>query len=242
MNLTPRTVIRRLVPSALRQPFGRAVYRARVSIARKTEPILGQSQLLAARSLVYNRSYYAETDLRQSVLYDRLAEALVALRMPSTVIDIGCGTGLLLEKLAARGVQVLGVEGSRAALRRATVPVVRANLERGVPQLGTFDLCLCLEVAEHLRAKTAPLLIEGLTGLSDTVIFTAAPPGQGGTAHINERPHAYWQSLFARNGFARSPLRKELLDAIAGCPEPRYIHANLMVFERFGQDSADIRS
>jgi len=28
------------------------------------------------------------------------------------------------------------------------------------------------------------------------VLFSAAPPGQGGEYHVNERPYAYWRKLF----------------------------------------------
>ncbi|MBA3376051.1 MAG: class I SAM-dependent methyltransferase [Actinobacteria bacterium] len=155
---------------------------------------------------------------------------------PRSVVDVGCGTGLVLEKLAARGVEVRGVEGSRAAIARSPVAdrIVRANLERGVPQLGTVDLCLCIEVAEHLRPRSAERLVEGLTRLSRVVVFTAAQPGQPGTPHLNCRPKSYWRSLFAHHGFSPSPQEAALAAAISGVAEPQYIHSNLMVLERAG--------
>jgi len=203
-------------------------------MSRRLEPLLGRLPFLATRNLVYNDRYYTDADERQSELYGVFAEALVRLRAPVSVVDVGCGSGLMLAKLAKHGVRVLGVDGSRAAFRRAriSVPVVRANLEHGVPELGRFDMCLCIEVAEHLRAKSGPGLVHGLTRLSDTIVFTAASPGQGGTAHLNERPYSYWRSLFAEEGFTQSGLRDQLLEAIAGIDEPRYIHTNVMVFER----------
>jgi SAM-dependent methyltransferase len=223
-----------VVPLGLRRPVGRFLYRVRTRTGERRELLLGRLPFLATRGWVYDRAYYAAADVRQSTMYARLAEALVRLRSPETAVDVGCGTGLMLTKLAENGVRVLGVEGSRAAIRQArkAIPVLRANLERGVPAVGRFDVCLCIEVAEHLRPKTAPVLIEGLTRLSDTVVFTAAPPGQAGTAHINLQPPSYWASLFGEQGFAWSPLRDELLAAIADIPRPRFIHRNLMVFER----------
>jgi hypothetical protein len=74
--------------------------------------------------------------------------------------------------------------------------------------------------------------VEGLARLSDVVVFTAAPPGQRGVAHINLRPKEYWSDLFGRHGLSQGGLERELREAIADMPEPRYIHANLMVFER----------
>jgi hypothetical protein len=72
------------------------------------------------------------------------------------------------------------------------------------PDLGRrFDLAVCLEVAEHLPASASPKLIAFLTTAAPVVLFSAAPPKQGGTNHINERWPAFWRELFAARGFVR---------------------------------------
>jgi glycosyltransferase involved in cell wall biosynthesis len=53
-----------------------------------------------------------------------------------------------------------------------------------------YDLCLCLEVGEHLNPDRAEALVEMLCSLSDHILFSAAIPKQGGVHHINEQ----WQS------------------------------------------------
>ncbi len=196
--------------------------------------VFGRAPFLFARERVYDDHFYDTVDPTAVELYELVADSLIRLRSPGSVVDVGCGTGLMLTRFAERGVSVRGVEGSRAAIQRAGLGdrIVRANLERGVPDLGRFDLCLCIEVAEHLNARKARGLVEGLTRLSDVVVFTAAPPGQRGTAHVNLQPKSYWRRLFAERGFAPSQLEDELREAIAVTPEPEYIHANLMVFER----------
>lgn len=201
--------------------------------------LLGRIPLLAVRELVYDDAFYEGTDAETRRLYERLADALLELCEPRSVVDVGCGTGLVLRRLAARGVAVRGLEGSRPAIRRSGLGerVLRVNLERGVPRLGRFDVCVCMEVAEHLRPASSARLVEGLAALSDVVVFTAAPPGQPGRAHVNLRPQEYWERLFAAYGLAPSELRDRLRAAIADVPEPRYIHANLMVFERRGEAS-----
>jgi SAM-dependent methyltransferase len=229
-----RNLGRRIVPLAVRRPLGIGIYRFRVRATHVLEQSLGRVPLLASRELIYGERFYATVDPVQEVLYGRFVDALFRLGSPSSVVDIGCGTGFMLSRFQEHGVRVLGVEGSRAAIRRAdpAVPIVRANLERGVPDLGRFDICLCIEVAEHLRAKSGPRLVEGLTRLSDMVVFTAATPGQRGTAHINERPISYWRSLFARSGFVESPLRDQLFDEISRESEPWFPRRTLMVFEK----------
>ena len=49
---------------------------------------------------------------------------------------------------------------------------------------------------------------------------------------MNLQPKSYWRDLFATHNFDYGPLHDELLAALADVPEPRYIHENLMVFER----------
>ena len=232
--MTAREVARRVVPLCIRRPLGIVTYRVRRATAYEPRELLGRIPFLAARDLVYDDRFYDDADPAATALYLRLVDSLVELRSPESVVDIGCGTGLMLRRFAEYGVDIHGVEGSRAAIRRSGLGarVVRANLERGVPALGRFDLCLCVEVAEHLRSRSAPALIDGLTRLSDLVVFTAAAPGQSGVAHVNLRSREHWSSFFADHGFGTSALEAELLAAIADIPEPKYIHANLMVFEK----------
>jgi SAM-dependent methyltransferase len=64
-------------------------------------------------------------------------------RSPTSVLDVGCGTGKVAVPLMARGVPVLGVEpDARMAevARRHHVPVEVASFESWVPAGRTFDL------------------------------------------------------------------------------------------------------
>ncbi len=67
----------------------------------------------------------------------------------------------------------------------------------------SFDLCCCLEVAEHLPHESADTLISNLTVASDVVLFSAAIPGQEGTDHINEQWPEYWERSFAVRGYLK---------------------------------------
>ena len=189
---------------------------------------------LSAVDRAYTTDYYATRDPIHARLYEALVDALSALVQPASVVDVGCGTGIMLARFAGKGIDVKGIEGSSAAIRRATVgdAIVRANLRRGVPVLGRFDLCLCIEVAEHLPRRSARRLVRGLTRLSDLVVFSAATPGREEPGHLNERPREYWIELFRRRGFGESALSDPVRAAIQHIPEPSRMHTNLMVFER----------
>lgn len=118
------------------------------------------------------------------------------------VVDVGCGEGWWCKQFELiPAVDAVGVDHAD------TVPVlggdqfVRADLRRPLQRLGTFDLALCLEVAEHLPAERAPGLVADLCALAPVVAFSAAIPGQGGVGHVNCQWPGYWDDLFADQGY-----------------------------------------
>jgi len=64
-----------------------------------------------------------------------------------------------------------------------------------------FDLCICLEIAEHLPFRYSKTLVNSLTDLSPVILFSAAIPLQGGEGHVNEQWPDYWASLFEKKGY-----------------------------------------
>jgi len=203
-------------------------------IRRRVDGAAARLPWLAAKERVYDDDFFEHTDDVHRAMYERLARSIFERLRPASAVDVGCGTGLILAELAERGVEVRGVEGSRHAIERSRVAdrIVRANLEREIPDLGRFDVAVCIEVAEHLPARSAGGLVEGLTRLSPRVVFTAAAPGQGGTHHVNEQPRSFWDALFAEHGFRESALGAQLREDVAGVPEPAWMHTNLVVYEQ----------
>jgi hypothetical protein len=64
-----------------------------------------------------------------------------------------------------------------------------------------YDLAICVEVVEHLPENFANTLIQSLTESSDTILFSAAIPNQGGLNHYNEQWPTYWAMKFITHGF-----------------------------------------
>lgn len=135
----------------------------------------------------------------------RIAESILADLRPQSVVDVGCGTGALLAALQSRGCEVLGLENSAAALRYCRARDLRVmafDLRRDmIVELPRFDVAVSMEVAEHLPESCAERYLRVLTGLSDSVVFTAAQPGQGGTDHVNEQLPSYWISRSETLGY-----------------------------------------
>lgn len=120
---------------------------------------------------------------------------------PSTVIDVGCGEGWWAHAFADLGADVHGIDGAYVRSNVLGLRFAAHDLELPIRVGRTFDLAVCLEVAEHLTAARAASFIDDLTRLAPVVLFSAAIPGQGGTGHLNEQWPAYWVDLFDRQEY-----------------------------------------
>jgi SAM-dependent methyltransferase len=131
---------------------------------------------------------------------------VIDLVRPSSVVDVGCGTGAWLACFQAHGVSdLLGIEGSEVKPHLAHLDcshIRTADVSRPLQLDRTFDLAIRLEVAEHLPPDAAGGFVQSLAGLAPVVLFSAAVPDQGGVGHLNEQWPSYWAELFTANGFA----------------------------------------
>lgn len=153
----------------------------------------------------YGRWFYEYVDESASSSAEVVVPVVAAAVAPTSVVDVGCGTGAWLTAFRSVGVSdVLGLDSDRvpADLRQLDGDQFLIVDLTAPPSLArTFDLAVCLEVAEHLPGSAAPTLVEFLAGLAPVVLFSAAIPGQGGEDHINEQWPAYWSDLFREHGF-----------------------------------------
>ena len=124
---------------------------------------------------------------------------------PASLVDVGCGIGSWARAAMDLGVSdVLGIDGGyvpRARLKIAPEAFLALDLAEPLRLRRTFDIAVCLEVAEHLGPERGESFIEDLCRLSDVIAFSAAVPRQTGTDHRNERWQSYWSALFSQNGY-----------------------------------------
>ena len=165
----------------------------------------------------YDDAFYLSDDGASLQSARVVVPMLMSLVQPKTVIDVGCGLGGWLKAFQEHGVErVRGIDGPWVDPARLLIdfedfqpmdlrtPAVRFD-ER-------YDLALCLEVTEHLPYRSGTRLVRMLTQMSPVIVFSAAIPGQGGTAHINEQWPRVWESEFKRYDFVRlDPIRPRVL-------------------------------
>lgn len=83
-----------------------------------------------------------------------------------TVLDVGCGGGILADSMARKGATVLGIDLASKALKVAQLHALEAQTQRvkyqeisaealAAQQPGTFDVVTCMEMLEHVPDPAA---------------------------------------------------------------------------------------
>jgi SAM-dependent methyltransferase len=117
---------------------------------------------------------------------------------PASVLDCGCGTGLLTRRLDAGMRRVVAVDHFAPVLRKAARSAPRAEcIEASLTQLpfddGCFDSAACLDVLEHVEDPRAVVAeLARVVGSGGTLIVSM--PHRGILAGIDS--HNLYQRLF----------------------------------------------
>jgi len=192
---------------------------------------------MTVNTLIYNNRFFKNTIKLEQSTAKITAKILIKHFHPKSVIDIGCGAGVYLKEFQRQRIIILGYDGSLAAKKNSLVgqKIKLHDLCQPLKLRQRFDLCLCLEVAEHLPAKCANTLIKTLCHLANTIIFTAATPGQGpiSIGHINEQLHQYWIKKFKEQDFnLNKTLTKKIKQEMKKQQVIWWLSKNLMIFQK----------
>ncbi len=157
---------------------------------------------------VFSRVYDQDVHLDVPRAFLRTLRPLFrAARDGAPVLDLGCGSGLLTERIAAAGARVLGVDGSRPMLRRARA---RCTKHAGRVRLVARDLAAlrlpsvhplavaCHDVLNHMPSKRVlgrvlgsvrRALAPGGLFVFDALSDWAFENYWAGNTHLLEGPH-----------------------------------------------------
>ena len=136
--------------------------------------------------------------------FGRVADEIVRLLNPRTVLDVGCAKGFLVECLRDRGVEGYGFDISEYAIGEVR-PDIKPYCWVGSATNGiteNYDLITCIEVCEHLSEADAQGAIRQMSSHADTILFSSTPSDFTEPTHVNVRPIIDWLRLFAQFSFA----------------------------------------
>lgn len=165
---------------------------------------------------------------------ERVIMALFALLgMPRTYLDVGSGTGSMVNLARKIGVEAFGLDN----LPRPDAWLMRVDLRYPVNLGMQFDLVTSIEVAEHIPIEFDATFCDTVArhvAPSGLLVFTAAHPGQAGEDHVNCRPATYWRRMFYDRGLAYDEQRSLRVAHMWQCTQsPAYwLTANVQVFTK----------
>lgn len=201
--------------------------------------VLAKLQAGASHEEIYDQDYYDRlVDPPMLESGPVMAASFKAAFNPSSVVDVGCGTGVLLRACRELGMKAEGLEYSEAALaicRKRGIEARKFDIESEIPGGVRADLAVSTEVAEHLHERYADRFVDLLCSIADRVALTAAVPGSTGDDHVNEQPNEYWIAKFAARGYAHdAALSAEWRRDWPAAGVHGIYHSTVMVFRRQG--------
>jgi hypothetical protein len=119
-----------------------------------------------------------------------------------TFCEAGCGTGIVLEAVAAQGLEVTGVElyPEGATIARRRVPEATIVVGDAGDLSGRWDVAGCFDVLEHVDDDAA--FLQGLREVADGLILT-----------VPQHPRL-WTDADAAVGHRRRYIRRELVASL----------------------------
>lgn len=137
--------------------------------------------------------------------FTMVADRIIGVMSPRTVLDVGCAKGMLVQGLTARGVDAYGFDISEHAIETAHADVRdRLYVGSATEPIGRrYDLITCIEVLEHMAPEDAQKAIDVMTEASDRILFSSSPGDFDESTHINTNQTAQWAAWFAERGYYR---------------------------------------
>lgn len=158
------------------------------------------------------------------------------------IVDVGCAIGEFVKEFPNIGLYAKGIEGSSAVIKylipgiEVSIFDIRKPFPNNYLCIGKiYDLCMCLEVAEHIDREYVDIFIDNLCYLSKKIIISAASPGQQGHGHCNCQPKEYWEIKFGIRNYKRNIEKekyfKKLLEPYKRKKGLNAYYQNTMIFE-----------
>jgi hypothetical protein len=156
----------------------------------------------------YTEAYFEFTESDHGTANRLFADVAYWIFQPRTALDIGSGSGSILQGFLDKDVDAFGIDKHEASRTVAdqSYPGLTSRItiasaaEQKLQRLGRFDLVTCIEVLEHLPESEAAQTVQNICALAPRCVVTACPPMGRNPLHLNEQYFNYWTRLFASSG------------------------------------------
>lgn len=153
---------------------------------------------LATEPAKSNYTAYVDTHI-----FDQIAQRIVELFKPKSVLDYGCAKGFVVKHLRERGIDARGVDLSEYAISKAdpsVKPFVSTDLDLTRFKDDEFDLVVSFDVLEHISEADLPDLIAEFARIARRQYhaITCGPqsPNDRDVTHRTLKPFGWWRDLF----------------------------------------------
>src|SRR5690606_14315223 len=112
---------------------------------------------------IYGQAFYEDGGFSRTEHSAKvIANWVVSNLQPTSVLDLGSGSGYYLREFHKHGIEALGLEGSPAGVASSgsDVLAVAFDLRRPVHMSRPFDVVMCIEVAEHMPKRSSEVLVD----------------------------------------------------------------------------------
>lgn len=127
----------------------------------------GASYFMSFWRRSYRRKFYP--------VYDFRAWYITRFLKPDSLLDVGCGTGLIVSKLREKGVEAYGVDISKAAISRVPPKFRRYCSVGDIRNLKfkskSFDVVSCIDVLEHIEKSDLGRAIKECARVAKRAIY-----------------------------------------------------------------------
>jgi hypothetical protein len=164
---------------------------------------------------IYRKSFFGKRyklDWRVPIICDAI-ENTFNLPIGSSIIDVGCARGEFVKGFEEKGFFSCGIEGPISVVDFAVSDKIffhdlRVPINKNIQDMN-YNLCISLEVAEHIEEEYCDIYLDNLCFLSDMILISAATPGTKGHYHVNCQPQEYWEKKFLERNYFRSRLKED---------------------------------
>ncbi|KAK3607493.1 hypothetical protein CHS0354_031111 [Potamilus streckersoni] len=181
----------------------------------------------------------SKEDSGKHVTDNVLAEGLAELFKGTRVASFGDGPGRYKQLIEDSGKHVTYDAYDGAPYCEETSKGRVKFLDLTLPQYGLpmYDWVISLEVAEHIPGEYESVYIDNIHRHARVgVVLSWAVPGQGGYAHINNRPFDYVVSIMKEKGLYHNPEKSDYLKTTA---QVDWLKRNINVYMRRNSTKSD---